>query len=83
MKGSITIVAVTVLLTLHILKGDCGCFRNLRRIFGPSDFDSPGVLRRRLELGRGRLKAVRASLKGISGWRGMQRRGGLLLKPAV
>jgi hypothetical protein len=83
MGGSITVVAVTVLLTLHILKGDCGCFRNLRRIFGPSGFDSPGVLRRRLELGRGRLKAIRASLKHISGRRGMQRRGGLLLKPAV
>ena len=36
-----------------------------------------------LEFGRGGLKAIRASLKRISGRRCMQRRGGLLLKPAV
>jgi hypothetical protein len=39
-----------VLLTPHLFKGGYWCLRNLRGIFGPFSYESPRVLRRRLEL---------------------------------
>jgi len=45
-----TVLAVTILLTLYLFKGDCWCLRNLRGIFKPFGYERPEVLRRRLEL---------------------------------
>jgi hypothetical protein len=58
MKGSITIIAVIVLLIQHILKCDCGRFWNLRRNFGQFSGESPGFFRWGLELGQGGLWTV-------------------------
>jgi hypothetical protein len=65
MRGCITVLAMIVLLTPHLFKGGYWCLRNLRGIFGPFSYESPRVLRRRLELGRGGSRAVRAGVQRI------------------
>jgi hypothetical protein len=87
MRGCITVLAMIVLLTPHLFKGDFWRLRNLRGIFGPFGYESPavlrrGVLRRRLELGRGGSRAVRAGMQRINA-RVIKRLVGTLLKFAV
>jgi hypothetical protein len=62
MRGCITVVAVIVLLVPHHFKGGCWHLRNLWGIFEPFCYGSLGVLRRRLELCRGRFRAIRAGM---------------------
>jgi hypothetical protein len=71
-----------VLPTLHLFKDDYWCLRKLWGIFWPFGYESPRVLRRRLELGRGGSRAVRAGVYRINA-RVIKRLVGTLLKFAV
>jgi hypothetical protein len=82
MRGCITVLAMIVLLTPHHFKGGCWCLRNLRGTFGPFGYEGPGVLRRRLELGQGGPRAVRAGVQRINA-QVIKRLVGTLLKFAV
>jgi hypothetical protein len=82
MRGCITVVAVIVLLVPHHFKGGCWRLRNLWGIFEPFCYGSLGVLRRRLELCRGRFRAIRARVQRING-QVVKRLVGTLLKSAV
>ena len=66
----------------HLFEGGYWCFRNLWGIFGPFGYESPRVLRRRLELGRGGSRAVRAGVQRINA-QAIKRLVGTLLKFAV
>jgi hypothetical protein len=65
MRRCITVLAVIILLTPHIFKSDFWCLRNLQGTFGSLDYGSSGALRRRLKLGRGGPRAVRAGVQRI------------------
>jgi hypothetical protein len=71
-----------VLLTPYLFKGDCWCLRNLRGIFGSFGYESPRVLRRRLEVGRGGSRAICAGVQRINA-QVIKRLIGTLLKFAV
>jgi hypothetical protein len=62
MRRCITVLAVIILLTPHIFKSDFWC---LHGTFGSLDYGSSGALRRRLKLGRGGPRAVRADVQRI------------------
>jgi hypothetical protein len=79
-EGDVTVVAVIILMP-HILKGGW-CVRNLQRNFGPSGYESPRVLRWRLELGQWGPKGVHVGVKRING-RVIKSRGKMLVKFAV
>lgn len=72
MKGTTTIVAMIVLLSSHIIKGDFRCFRNFRRISWLAD-EGPGILWRMLRRGQNRPTFVRARAKRIRGRFGRRR----------
>jgi hypothetical protein len=82
MRRSITVVAVVVLLTLHVLQGACECLWNLWRNFGPFGYRNRGAFRRGLELGQVGPRAICIGVKHIKGWV-ISRRCRMLLKLAV